>query len=113
MQWISCYERLCSPSFELRYYMKKLILSTFIIAATAGSAFAADLQIPWADNSGGTESIHVAAQGQDLNYQHQQITKTMEGTWADNSGSISQDEQSLTSSKPAVVADPHLMPHQG
>lgn len=48
--------------------MKKLILSTFIIAATAGSAFAADLQIPWADNSGGTESIHVAAQGQDLNY---------------------------------------------
>ena len=93
--------------------MKKLILSVLFATVTASTAFAADMQIPWADNSGGTESTHIAAQNQDLNYQHQNVTKTMEGTWADNSGSISQDEQALVSQKPAVVADPSLMPHQG
>ena len=93
--------------------MKKLILSVVFATVTASTAFAADMQIPWADNSGGTESTHIAAQNQDLNYQHHKVTKTMEGTWADNSGSISQDEQALVSHKPAVVADPSLMPHQG
>lgn len=33
--------------------------------------------------------------------------------WADNSGSISSDEQALSSSKPAFAGDPKLMPHQG
>ncbi|MBW7984112.1 hypothetical protein [Enterobacillus tribolii] len=94
--------------------MKTLIASLLFVTAATGSAFAADMQIPWADNSGGTESNHVAAVGQDLNYQHQQITKSkVEGVWADASGSISADEQALTSQKPPVVADPKLMPHQG
>ncbi|NRG23833.1 putative secreted protein [Klebsiella michiganensis] len=45
--------------------------------------------------------------------QHQQITKTSEGVWAANSGSISSDEAALTSTKPAFAGDPSLMPHQG
>ncbi|PIN63991.1 hypothetical protein CKQ90_26025, partial [Klebsiella pneumoniae] len=28
-------------------------------------AYAADANIPWADNSGGTETTHIAAMGQD------------------------------------------------
>lgn len=93
--------------------MKTLIASVLFITAV-GTAGAADMQIPWADGSGGTESNHIAAVGQDLNYQHQKVTKSnAEGTWADASGSISADEQALTSTKPAVVADPKLMPHQG
>ena len=70
--------------------MKK-VLTTTLLAATlvSGMACAADAAIPWADNSGGTESTHIAAMGQDLNRQHQQITKTSEGVWAANSGSIS------------------------
>lgn len=55
--------------------MKKLILSVVFATVTASTAFAADMQIPWADNSGGTESTHIAAQNQDLNYQHQKVTK--------------------------------------
>ncbi|HGH5981698.1 TPA: hypothetical protein ACJI8J_005238 [Kluyvera georgiana] len=93
----------------------KTILTTAALAATliSGMAFAQDAIIPWADNSGGTESTHIAAMGQDLNAQHQQVTKTQEGVWADNSGSISADEAALTSSKPPVKGHPELMPHQG
>lgn len=94
--------------------MKK-ILTTAALAATliSGMAFANDAAIPWADNSGGTESQHIAAMGQDLNAQHQQVTKTQEGVWADNSGSIRADEAALTSTKAPVLGDPALMPHQG
>jgi hypothetical protein len=51
--------------------------------------------------------------GQDLNAQHQQVTKTNEGVWAANSGSISADEAALSSTKPTFAGDPSLMPHQG
>lgn len=93
----------------------KTILTTAALAATliSGMAFAQDATIPWADNSGGTESTHIAAMGQDLNAQHQQVTKTQEGVWADNSGSIRADEAALTSNKPPVKGHPELMPHQG
>ncbi|VDZ95909.1 putative secreted protein [Salmonella enterica subsp. enterica] len=76
-------------------------------------AFASDPVIPWATNSGGTESTHIAAMGEDLNAQHQQITHTHEGVWAANSGSIQADEAALTSNKPPVQGHPELMPHQG
>ncbi len=68
----------------------KRFLTTALVAATffTGVAYAADANIPWADNSGGTETTHIAAMGQDLNAQHQQVTKTNEGVWAANSGSI-------------------------
>ena len=93
----------------------KTFLTAAALAATlvSGMAMASDATIPWADNSGGTESTHIAAMGQDLNAQHQQVTKTQEGVWADNSGSISADEAALTSSKPLVQGHPELMPHQG
>ena len=93
----------------------KMFLTTAALAATlvSGIAFASDATIPWADNSGGTESTHIAAMGQNLNAEHQQVTKTQEGVWADNSGSISADDAALTSSKPAVKGHPELMPHQG
>ena len=93
----------------------KTILTTAALAATliSGMAFAQDATIPWADNSGGTETTHIAAMGQDLNAQHQQVTKTNEGVWAANSGSISADEAALSSTKPAFAGDPSLMPHQG
>ncbi|CNH54515.1 hypothetical protein [Yersinia pekkanenii] len=92
----------------------KYALAVAIIAlASANIARAADPHIPWADNSGGTESTHIAAVGQDLNNQHQAVTKTQEGVWAANSGSISQDEQALKSTTPAFAGTPSLMPHQG
>ena len=93
----------------------KMFLTTAALAATlvSGMAFASVATIPWADNSGGTESTQIAAMGQNLNAEHQQVTKTQEGVWADNSGSISADEAALTSSKPAVKGHPELMPHQG
>lgn len=93
----------------------KTLLATAALTATlvSGLAFAADPVIPWADNSGGTESTHIAAMGENLNAQHQAITKTHEGVWAANSGSISADEAALSSNKPAVVGHPKLMPHQG
>lgn len=77
----------------------KRFLTTALVAATffTGVAYAADANIPWADNSGGTETTHIAAMGQDLNAQHQQVTKTNEGVWAANSGSISADEADKTS----------------
>ena len=93
----------------------KRFLTTALVAATffTGVAYAADANIPWADNSGGTETTHIAAMGQDLNAQHQQVTKTNEGVWAANSGSISADEAALSSTKPAFAGDPSQMPHQG
>ena len=93
----------------------KTFLTTAALAATlvSGMAMASDATIPWADNSGGTETTHIAAMGQDLNAQHQQVTKTNEGVWAANSGSISADEAALSSTKPAFAGDPSLMPHQG
>lgn len=94
--------------------MNRLLITTLLAAIlVSGTACAADAAIPWADNSGGTESTHIAGIGEDLNMQHQQITKTHEGVWAANSGSISSDEAALSSSKPAFAGDPSLMPHQG
>ncbi|AJJ63184.1 hypothetical protein [Yersinia aldovae] len=93
--------------------IKSIFAIAIIALASTSIARAADPQIPWADNSGSTESTHIAAIGQDLNAQHQAVTKTQEGVWAANSGSISQDEQALQSQKPAVVGTPSLMPHQG
>ncbi|WP_213713288.1 hypothetical protein [Cedecea lapagei] len=90
--------------------IKMLLASTICLPLFAA---AADPVIPWADNSGGTESQHIAAMGQNLNGQHQAISKTQEGVWADNSGSIGADEQALSSGKPAFAGDPKLMPHQG
>ncbi|MEL4016578.1 hypothetical protein [Dryocola clanedunensis] len=94
-------------------------MKTLTVVLLAGAictplfATAADASVPWADNSGRTETQHIAAMGENLNYQHQAITKTHEGVWADNSGSIKADEQSLLSHKPEVVGTPGLMPHQG
>ena len=64
----------------------KRFLTTTLLAATlvSGMACAADAVIPWADNSGGTESTHIAAMGQDLNMQHQQITKTCQPLSGEN-----------------------------
>lgn len=47
----------------------KLFLTTAALTATlvSGMAFASDPVIPWATNSGGTESTHIAAMGEDLN----------------------------------------------
>lgn len=41
----------------------KRFLTTALVAATffTGVACAADANIPWADNSGGTETTHIAA----------------------------------------------------
>lgn len=84
----------------------KAFLATVVLTAAvfSGMAVAADPVIPWATNSGGTESTHIAAMGQDLNSQHQAITKTQEGVWATNSGSISADEAALSSTRSAVAA---------
>ncbi|WP_434666471.1 hypothetical protein ACMYSO_17980 [Klebsiella sp. B345] len=93
----------------------KLFLTTALLAATmvSGLACAADPSIPWADNSGGTENTHIANMGQNLNSQHQLISKSSEGVWAANSGSIHQDEAALSSTRPAFNGYPQLMPHQG
>lgn len=94
--------------------MKTLLTATALTATLiSGLAFASDPTIPWADNSGGTETTHIAAMGENLNAQHQAITKTQEGVWAANSGSIKADENALASTQPAVIAQPGLMPHQG
>lgn len=63
---------------------------------TCGLAQASDQVIPWATNSGGVESNHIAKVGENLNAPHQQVTKTQEGVWAMNSGSIADDEKALT-----------------
>ncbi|MEX9252840.1 hypothetical protein [Pseudenterobacter timonensis] len=94
--------------------MKHLLKTAATLAVLlSGMAYASDAVIPWATNSGGTESTHIAAMGQDLNAQHQQITQTQEGVWAANSGSIHADEAALSSKKPAFHGYPKLMPHQG
>jgi hypothetical protein len=92
----------------------KTILTTAALAATliSGMAFAQDAIIPGRITAA-VPRAHIAAMGQDLNAQHQQVTKTQEGVWADNSGSISADEAALTSSKPPVKGHPELMPHRG
>lgn len=92
----------------------KYLLTAAALTATlvSGFTYANDATIPWADNSGGTESTHIAAMGEDLNAQHQQVTQTQEGTWATNSGSIRADEVALTSHKPPFKGYPELMPHQ-
>lgn len=84
----------------------KTLLTTAILATTlvSGFALASDPVIPWADNSGGTESTHIAAAGENLNVQHQEVTKTQEGVWAANSGSIKADESALTPAHPSVGA---------
>ena len=45
----------------------KAFLTTVVLTAAvfSGMAVAADPVIPWATNSGGTESTHIAAMGQD------------------------------------------------
>ncbi|WP_052283009.1 hypothetical protein [Kluyvera genomosp. 1] len=80
----------------------KAFLTTTLLATTliSGFAIADDPVIPWADNSGGTESTHIASMGQNLNVQHQAISKTQEGVWAANTGSIKADEQALSSTQP-------------
>lgn len=84
----------------------KILLTSTLLATTliSGMAFADDPVIPWADNSGGTETTHIAGMGQNLNVQHQAITKTHEGVWAANSGSIKDDETALTPAHPSVGA---------
>lgn len=67
-----------------------------ILLALGGIAQANDQTIPWGENTGGVESNHIAAVGQNLNATHQQVTKTQEGVWAANTGSISNDEKALT-----------------
>lgn len=94
--------------------MKTLLITTaFAMTVFSGFCLAADQQVPWADNSGGTESNHIAAMGEDLNASHQAVTKTQEGVWGTSSGSISADEADLSSNKPPVKGHPELMPHQG
>jgi hypothetical protein len=84
--------------------MKKVTQTLFAgVVFLPIAAFAADPVIPWADNSGGTESQHIAAVGQDLNAQHEAVTQTQEGVWADNSGSIKADEQALGTPQPAAA----------
>lgn len=84
----------------------KTFLTTAVLATTlvSGFALADDPTIPWADNSGGTETTHIAAMGQNLNGQHQNITKTQEGVWAMNSGSIKSDEEVLSPAHPEAGA---------
>ncbi|WP_348231225.1 hypothetical protein, partial [Salmonella enterica] len=81
-----------------------LFLTNAAVTATliSGMAFASYHVIPWAYNSGGTESTHISAMGEDLNAQHQLITHSHEGVWAANSGSILADEAALTCNKPPV-----------
>ncbi|HCV64121.1 MAG TPA: hypothetical protein DGZ94_02585 [Serratia sp.] len=64
--------------------------------ALGGLAQANDQTIPWGENTGEVESNHIAAVGQNLNATHQKVTKTQEGVWAANTGSISADEKALT-----------------
>lgn len=89
----------------------KTFLTTAVLATTlmSGVAMADDPVIPWADNSGGTESTHIASMGLNLNVQHQAISKTQEGVWAANTGSIKADEQALSSAQPAS-GQPALTP---
>gem|GEM_PF-123535 len=91
----------------------KLFWTTAALATAlvSGMAMADDATIPWADNSGGTQSTHIAAMGENLNAQHQQVTQTGEGEWAKNSGSIQADEAVLNSGKPPVKGDPGLAEH--
>jgi len=84
--------------------MKTLLKSVIVSAVLVASAAAADQTIPWADNSGGTESPHIAAMGENLNVQHQAVTKSQEGVWADNSGSIKADEAVLGNGSSTAIS---------
>jgi hypothetical protein len=79
---------------KLQILVNAALLSLPLI--TCGLAQASDQVIPWATNSGGVESNHIAKVGENLNAAHQMVTKTQEGVWAMNSGSISEDEKALT-----------------
>ncbi|WP_413507518.1 hypothetical protein [Serratia proteamaculans] len=75
--------------------------------ALGGIAQANDQTIPWGENTGGVETNHIAAVGQNLNATHQKVTKTQEGVWAANTGGISNDEKALTSGQnPAPKTTP-------
>lgn len=75
--------------------------------ALGGIAQANDQTIPWGENTGGVETNHIAAVGQNLNATHQKVTKTQEGVWAANTGSISNDEKALASGQnPAPKTTP-------
>lgn len=79
--------------------LQTLISATLLslpLTLWCGIVQANDQAIPWATNSGGVESNHIAKVGEDLNASHQLVTKTQEGVWAMNSGSISEDEKALT-----------------
>ena len=93
----------------MKRFLKAAVITTVFIS---GMALAQDAVIPWATNSGGTESTHIAAMVKNLNAQHQQINQTQEGVWATNSGSIRADEIALISTKPVFKGYPELMPHQ-
>ncbi|HFZ8995062.1 TPA: hypothetical protein ACIPUI_002197 [Citrobacter freundii] len=83
----------------MKKFLKTAVMTAGLLSAMA---YANDAVIPWANNSGNTESTHIAAMGQDLNAQHQQVTKTQEGVWAANSGSIRADEAALHSHRAPV-----------
>lgn len=91
----------------------KRFLTTALVAATffTGVACAADANIPLGGQQRRYGNDPHCGDGRDLNAQHQQVTKTNEGVWAANSGSISADEAALSSTKPAFAGDPSLMPH--
>lgn len=92
----------------------KRFLTTALVAATffTGVACAADANIP-GRTTAAVRKRPTLRRWADLNAQHQQMTKTNEGVWAANSGSISADEAALSSTKPAFAGDPSLMPHRG
>ncbi|MBP1129211.1 MULTISPECIES: hypothetical protein [unclassified Serratia (in: enterobacteria)] len=79
---------------RVKYLINAMLL--LMPLALGGIAQANDQTIPWGENTGGVESNHIAAVGQNLNAAHQKVTKTQEGVWAANSGSISNDEKALT-----------------
>ncbi|CAI0903168.1 Uncharacterised protein [Serratia grimesii] len=79
---------------RVKYLINTMLLLMPLVLG--GIAQANDQAIPWGENTGGVESNHIAAVGQNLNASHQKVTKTQEGVWAANTGSISNDEKALT-----------------
>ncbi|CAI0733523.1 hypothetical protein [Serratia grimesii] len=79
---------------RVKYLINTMLLLMPLVLG--GIAQANDQTIPWGENTGGVESNHIAAVGQNLNATHQKVTKTQEGVWAANTGSISNDEKALT-----------------
>ncbi len=93
----------------------KRFLTAALVAATclSGVACAADAHHPWADNSGGTETTHIAAMGQDPNAQHQQVTKTNEGYGRRTPEASALMKRHYPAQSRLFAGDPSLMPHQG